>query len=172
MINCSWYSLVSDHRGDGIDDLWLLIFLPVKTNREHAMVLQCRHKKLLIGWFTEFLQRRAWDLSNLLNKLIMKKYGVGTLQRDLSQAASVTLLHHLGGNNFQLFLHNLYRENHPVEKTFQLFCRIFINLWTFLYLKKGVLCGATWRNKAKMAFKNRQSGLWVVGKGTETLYVS
>ena len=44
--------------------LW--IFQPVKTYREHAMVLQCRHKKLLIGWFTEFLQRRAWDLSNFL----------------------------------------------------------------------------------------------------------
>ena len=98
----------------------LLIFQPVKTYREHAMVLQCRHKKLLIGWFTEFLQRRAWDLSNLSNKLIMKKHGVGTLQRDLSQTASVTLLHHLGGNNFQLFLRNYYRENNPVEKTIQI----------------------------------------------------
>ena len=33
----------------GIDDQLLLIFQPVKTNREHAMVLQCRHEKLLIG---------------------------------------------------------------------------------------------------------------------------
>ena len=46
---------------------------------------------------------------------------MGTLQRNLSQAASVTLLHHLGGNNFQLFLRNLYRENHPVEKCFNFF---------------------------------------------------
>ena len=48
---------VPDHRGGGIiggggggiDDQLLLIFQPVKTNREHAMVLQCRHEKLLIG---------------------------------------------------------------------------------------------------------------------------
>ena len=67
-------------------------------------------------------------MSNLLNKLIMKKHGVGTLQRDLSQAASVTLLHHLGGKIFELFLRNYYREKNPVEKTIQIFGRIFIYL--------------------------------------------
>ena len=40
---------VPDHRGGGIDDQLLLVFPPVEANREHAMVLQCRHKKLLIG---------------------------------------------------------------------------------------------------------------------------
>ena len=63
---------------------------------------------------------------------------MGTLQRDLSQAASVTLLHHLGGNNFQLFLCKRYRENHPVDLSTFLshlnYSRILSKVTLILYL--------------------------------------